>query len=226
MICSCEFCDLKTLFYASLKSDDLERYCSTRHETSIKAGESLIKQGDEIKDFIYLKEGLVKLYRKSDQGQIQIISFGKPFDFVSLLSVFSDEKYNYSVTALEDSIACMFNLDEIKKLIKTNGEFAMHLIRTQNRSSDRIILNTLNMLQKRLYGRVAAVLLYFADEIYKTDEYELPVSRKEVAQYIGMSIENVIRAISAFRKDKIIQVYGKNLSIINRNRLEQMRDFS
>lgn len=214
------------MFYASLNQEDLERFCSSRHEVALKAGAHLIRQNNEIKDFIYLKEGLVKLYRNSKQNHTQIISFGKPFDFVSLLSVFSDERYNYSVTALVDSVACVFDLGEIKKLIKTNGEFAMQLIQAQNRSSDRIIIDSLNMLQKRLYGRVATVLLYFADEIYKEDAYELPISRKELAQFIGMSIENVIRAISAFRKDKIIQVYGKNFAILDRNRLEQMRDFS
>ncbi|MCD6091595.1 MAG: Crp/Fnr family transcriptional regulator [Bacteroidales bacterium] len=192
----------------------------------MKTGDLLIKQGDTIKDFIYLKEGLVKLYRKSEQGQTQIISFGKPYDFVSLLSVFSDEKYNYSVSALEDSVACLFDLNEIKALIKSNGEFALHLIQTQNRASDRIIMNSLDLLQKRLYGRVANVLLYFSDEVYKSDEFELPISRKEMAQFIGMSIENVIRAISAFRKDKIIQVYGKDLSILDKKRLKQMNDFS
>lgn len=226
MICQCESCDLKTLFYASIGTEDLDKYCASRREIKLSAGENLIKQGDVIKDFIYLKEGLVKLYRDTDQGQTQIISFGKPYDFVSLLSVFSDNHYNYSVTAIEDSVACLFDLNEIKHLIQTNGAFALHLIQTQNRSSDRIIMNSLNLLQKRLYGRVATVILYFANEIYKSDEFELPVSRKEMAQYIGMSIENVIRAISAFRKDKIIQVYGKNLAILDRSRLESMRDHS
>ena len=145
---------------------------------------------------------------------------------VSLLSVFSDDHYNYSVTAIEDSVACLFDLNEIKHLIQTNGAFALHLIQIQNRSSDRIIINSLDLLQKRLYGRVATIILYFANEIYKSDEFEFPISRKEMAQYIGMSIENVIRAISAFRKDKIIQVYGKNLAILDRKRLESMRDHS
>jgi CRP/FNR family transcriptional regulator len=226
MLCQCEFCDLKTLFYSSIKSEELDHYCSSRREISLKAGDFLIKQGEPIKDFIYLKEGLVKLFRKSSQNQIQIISFGKPYDFVSLLSVFSDEKYNYSVSALTDSIACMFNLNEIKSLIQTNGAFALHLIQTQNRSSDRIIINTLDLLQKRLYGRVATVILYFSDEIYKTDEFEIPISRKEMAQFIGMSIENVIRAISEFRKDKIIQVYGKNISILDKQRLINFSEHS
>lgn len=226
MICQCESCDLKTIFYSSIGMEELDKYCASRREVNLKAGETLIKQGDTIKDFIYLKEGLVKLYRDTAFGQTQIISLGKPFDFVSLLSVFSDEKYNYSVTAIVDSVACLFDLNDVKKLIQTNGAFAMHLIQTQNRSSDRIIMNSLDLLQKRLYGRVASVLLYFANDIYKSEQFDLPISRKEMAQYIGMTIENVIRAISAFRKDKIIKVYGKSLEIIDRKRLEQMRDFS
>lgn len=56
------------------------------------------------------------------------------------------------------------------------------------------------------------MILYFANEIYKINEYKLSVSRKEMAQYNGMSIENVISAISAFHKDTIIQIYGKTLA--------------
>ncbi len=60
----------------------------------------------QIKDFVYLKSGLVKLYRSDSGGKEQIITIAKPFDYVSLLSVFSKDTYNYSVTALEDSVTC------------------------------------------------------------------------------------------------------------------------
>ena len=80
MICQCESCDLRTLFYSSIGIEDVDKYCASRREVNLSAGEDLIKQGDVIKDFIYLKEGLVKLYRDIDHGQTQIISFGRPYD--------------------------------------------------------------------------------------------------------------------------------------------------
>ena len=226
MICQCETCDLKMLFFNCISLDQIEEYCESRKETIYEEGDSIIIQGDQISEFLYLKEGLVKLYRANEQEDEQIISFGKPYDFVSILSVFSNMQYNYSVTALQKSVVCSFDLKQITELIQSNGTFALHLIQTLTKSSDRIILNSLNLLRKRLYGRVAYLLIYFAEDIFYNNEYDLPISRKEMAQYIGMSQENVIRALSALRKDGIIQVFGKSISIKDMERLSRMRNLS
>lgn len=226
MICQCESCDLKMLFFNCIGEDEVEHYCDSRKETSYQEGESIIIQDQPITEFLYLKEGLVKLFRTNEHGEEQIISFGKPYDFVSILSVFSNSNYNYSVTALRPSVICSFNLNQITDLIQSNGLFAMHLIQTLNKSSDRIILNTLSILQKRLYGRIAHTLLYFADDIFFNDEFELPISRKEICQYIGMTQENVIRALSSLRKDGIIKVYGKSITIVDKVRLKRMQELS
>jgi len=69
------------------------------------------------------------------------------------------------------------------------------------------------------------LLIYFS-EIFKSDSFDLPISRKEIAQLVGMSIENVIRAISDLRKDKIIKAYGKNIMIEDMSRLIQIRNHS
>lgn len=226
MICQCETCDLKMLFFNCIDSDQIEEYCESRKETTYEEGEAIIAQGERILDFLYLKEGLVKLFRTTENGEEQIISFGKPYDFVSILSVFSNTNYNYSVTALQKSVVCSFDLKQITDLIQSNGIFAHHLIQTLNKSSDRIIMNSLDLLQKRLYGRVAYLLIYFAEEIFKNESFDLPISRKEMAQFISMSQENVIRALSAIKKDGIIQVFGKSIQIIDMQRLQRMRDFS
>lgn len=220
MKCDCNECHLKTIFFSTISDDRVEEYCSSRKELHIKAKELVIRQGQPITEFIYLKEGLVKLYRETPAGS-QIISIGKPMDFVSLLSVFSDENYSYSVSALQDSVVCVLELDEIKKLILQNGPFAFSIIKTMNKATDRILFNYLDINQKRLFGRVASVLLEFA-KIAKSDSFELPISRKEIAQLVGMSIENVIRTISDLRKDNIIKVYGKNIEIVNRIKLVQV----
>ena len=222
MICQCETCDLKMLFFNCIDNNDIEQYCESRTETTYKEGEPIIKQGENISKFLYLKEGLVKLFRSTGEEEQQIISFGKPYDFVSILSVFSDSHYNYSVSALENSVVCSFDLKQISDLIQSNGTFALHLIQVLTKSSDRIIINSLNMLQKRLYGRIAYLLLYFSQEIYLDQQFDLPLSRKEMAQYIGMSQENVIRALSSLRKDGLIEVFGKSIKINDLKKLQRM----
>jgi CRP/FNR family transcriptional regulator len=200
--------------------------CSRKTEKAYKKGEIIIQEGDEIKDFIYLKSGLVKLYRKGAGEREQIICFAMPLDFVSLLSIFSEEKYNYSVTALLDSVTCSMNLNEVKALANQNGKFATGMMQKINKATDRIILDFLEVKQRRLFGRIAYILLYFSKEIFKNSTFDLPVSRKEIAEYIGMTVENVIRTLSDIRKDGIIKIYGPTIEIVDMKKLERISDLS
>jgi CRP/FNR family transcriptional regulator len=222
--CDCEKCDLKDLFFKSVDDDIIEMVCNTKEENSFKAGDEIIKAGAFIEDFIYLKSGLVKLFKPGGDQKGQIIMIAKPFDFVSLLSVFSDQQYNYSVTALEDSVTCNIKLDEIKKMIHSNGDFAMSIMKKMSRVSDMIILESLTIRKKNIHGRVAYILLFFADQIYESDYFELPLSRREIAEFIGKTTENVIRTLSEFRKDKIIKIFGKEIEIVDKEKLKQISD--
>jgi CRP/FNR family transcriptional regulator len=224
--CKCEGCELKTLFFENFNTKEIEAVCSYKIEKNYKKGEIIIKQGEPIEDFIYLKSGLVKLFKTNSLEQDQIICFAAPLDFVSLLSVFSNTTYQYSVTAIEDSTACSMQLSKINKTINENGHFARSIIEKMSETTDKILRTTLEIRQRRLYGRVAYMLLYFADEIYKSNEFELPVSRKEIAEFIGMTLENVIRTLSELRKDNILKIYGKEILITDRAKLEKLRDFS
>jgi len=227
MICNCDDCHIKTIFFKSLrKSEELEKYCNAKTEISIPAGKRFIKQGEKIKRFKYLQKGLIKLHRKNDSGAEQIISFGKPMDFVSVQNVFSKNKYSYSVTALEDSIVCVFDLSTILDLIESNGVFAQRIIETTNKASNRILSNSLDMISKSMYGKVASVILFFQEKVYFTYGFDLPVSRKEIAQYTGLSIETVIRVISEFRRDGLIKVYGKRIEIIDKEGLVSIFEHS
>lgn len=222
--CDCEKCDLKDLFYKSVDDDVIELLCNTKVENSFKSGDVIIEEGTPIESFIYLKSGLVKLFKPGHDEKGQIIMIAKPFDFVSLLSVFSDSTYNYSVTALEDSVTCNIKLDDIKKMIRTNGDFAMSIMKKMSKVTDTIILESLTIRKKNIHGRVAYILLFFAEQIYESDYFELPLSRKEIAEFIGKTTENVIRTLSEFRKDGIIKIFGKNIEIIEKEKLQKISE--
>lgn len=223
--CDCEKCDLKDLFYTSVKDDVIEIVCESKVEHRFIRGDVIIEAGTPIESFIYLKSGLVKLFKPGEDNRGQIIMIAKPFDFVSLLSVFSDTHYNYSVTALEDSVTCNIKLEDIKKMIRSNGDFAMSIMKKMSSVSDMIILESLTLRQKNMHGRVAYILLFFAQQIYESDYFELPLSRKEIAEFIGKTTENVIRTLSEFRKDGIIKIFGKSIEIIDKDKLQRISEF-
>ena len=206
--------------FSYLDDPTIEELCNNKEEQSFRKGEIINHEGERIINFKYLKSGLVKLYRRTSNGEEQVITITRPFEFVSNMSIFSEERYQYSVSALEDSVVCMVKLDFIKELFLKNGGFAMGLLTKISRINDKIISQTLDIRQKNLIGRVAFVLLYFTKEIYNSRVFDLPVSRKEIADYIGMSTANVIRTLSDFKREGIIRVFGKTIEVVNVDKLE------
>jgi CRP/FNR family transcriptional regulator len=209
----------------NLIGDDLDIVCTGKVERDYQQGESIIKEGTQINDFTYLKSGLVKLYRSDQNGKEQIISIAKPMDYVSLLSVFSNKNYNYSVTALENSTTCNLKMTDVKKLVNNNGKLALNLLSKMSRVADKVILDSLEIRVKHLRGRVAFLLIYFAEEVYLSEEFDLPLTRKEMAEFVGMTTENVIRTLSEFRKDGILKIYGKTIQIANMDSLKSISEF-
>lgn len=220
--CNCFDCILRSLLFKHLSSNEMSDMCYSKGEKNFKKGEVIIEEGNNIESFIYLKTGLVKLYKRSETLKDQIISIAKPYDFISLLSVFSNTNYNFSVSALEDSTICVVDLHLIKELIRKNGNFALDILEKMNVASDSIIKSYLERNRKNLRGRIAYILLYFSNDVYKKDKFEIPVSRKEIAELIEMTTENVIRVMSEFRKDKIIQINGKEVTILNKEMLQKI----
>ncbi len=218
--CGCFSCELRELMFSSLDETDIQRVCKSKVERSFTKGEIIHTEGDPIQDFKYLKIGLVKLFKPSGDGDEQIITITRPYEFVSNTSIFHEGRYRYSMAALEDSVVCSIGIDLIKELVLTNGRFALNLISSISRTAENIISLGLEIRKRNLAGRVAFVLLYFSKEIYNSRIFELPVSRKEIADLIGMSSANVIRTFSEFRRDGTIRANGRTIEITEIAKLE------
>ncbi len=67
--CSCDNCELKELFVDSLEDDHVEAVCSSKKEKEYSSGELIIKERTQIREFTYLKSGLVKLFKSDSVGE-------------------------------------------------------------------------------------------------------------------------------------------------------------
>lgn len=218
--CNCLSCELRNLVFTNLEEEDVKRVCESKEEFSYAKGEIIHSEGDPIHYFKYLRTGLVKLFKLTPEGEEQIITITRPFEFVSNTNIFHEDTYRYSLSALEDSVVCCIRIEYIKELILRNGKFALNLISALSRTAEGIISLGLEIRKRNLAGRTAYVLLYFSNEIYHSRIFELPVSRKEIADLISMSSANVIRTFSEFRRDGIIRANGRTIEITDMNKLD------
>ena len=221
----CTECAFRSLLFDKLEFEELEKMNLSKAEIKYAKGEDILLEGDRIKDFVYLKKGLVKLSKKTENQKDHIISFAKPKTFIGFLTVFSHDTYQYTLSALEESTLCFIDIDVVKNIIKENGTFALDVLSKISEVSDEIISRRVNICSKQLRGRIAYLLITFSKEIYYNTSFELPLTRKEFGELIDMSTENVIRILSEFRRDGLINIDGSNIEITNFDSLDKISRF-
>lgn len=222
---ACNKCAFRSLLFDNLSEEELLALDAHKVEKKYYKKENIVEQGQSIKEFLYLKEGLIKLVKKDGMEKEHIISIAKPLNFIGFLSVFSNDKYQYSLSALEDSVMCFIDLPVIKETVRNNGEFALEVLEKISKISDDIIQFRMMIDRRQLRGRIAYILVMFAKQVYFKSKFHLPLSRKEIAELIDMSTENVIRILSEFRKDNIIRIDGSSIEILNIGQLERICRF-
>lgn len=222
--CKCENCIMRGLITSYVPEEDNNVLCRIKKQKSFKKGEIIVKQGEPIIDFFYIKSGIVKLSATTESQRTHIISIAKPHDYISLLTVFHGKHYAYTMTALEYTEICIFPLNLIIDMAMRYGNLAIGLLKKSSKTSDDIIGRFVQNNSRNLRGRIALTLLEFSRDIYKSKIFELPISRKEIAELIGMTTENVIRILSEFRKEEIIRIEGKEIEILDFDRLQMISD--
>lgn len=218
-ISSCKSCAYLYLLFDGLSDEEYTLLNHQRHEYKYDRGEIIRKEGEIVKSFLYVRDGLVKLYKTDSNGKDHIISINKPGDFINLLSIFSSLKNNFSISALEETQVCEVELSVLTKLIRENGNFALRILNRISKISDEIIESNFQINKKQVSGRIAFILVFFADKIYHSRTFKLPLTRREIGQLISMTTENVIRTLSEFNKDGIIRIDNKTITILEYDRL-------
>jgi CRP/FNR family transcriptional regulator, polysaccharide utilization system transcription regulator len=178
-----------------------------------KKNEILIRQDLPISQLVYIKSGLVKIYKESSAEKIHILKIANEGNFIGILSVFSGNQYHYSASALEECDIVYTDIKIIKGIIAANGNYALHLMKLISDNGLMIFEKLISITQKQIPGRVAESLLYFSQVIYKNDSFYLPFTRQDFADLIGATKETISRTLAEFKNDRLIEIEDKKVTI-------------
>lgn len=217
---NCSECLFQSLFFEKLSPNQLTLIEENHNARLYKKGEIVCAQGELVDNFMFLRSGLIKLYSTDEAGNVRIISLAKPLDCLGLMSVFSNKTYLYSISAIEDSLVCFVPVSVLRSIIADNGAFALCFLEKISSVNDMVLQTRIELSQKQLRGKIAHSLLYFSQIVYNSQSFELPVSRKEIGELIDVRTENVIRVLSEFRNEDIINTDGKQITIKNIEKLK------
>jgi CRP/FNR family transcriptional regulator len=218
----CKTCVNRSCAIAELSESELELLSENITEAHFKPGEQLFKEDTLNAHIIYIKEGLVKVHMQVTDDKDCILKIAPAPAYLGLTTIFGDSINHFSATALEATTACFIDYSTFKHLIHSNGRFAYEIIADLSRDELRNCNRFVNRMHKQVPGRLAGALIYFAQKVYKKDTFELPLTRSELAEYIGASRESVTRQLTLLKEDGIIDLRKNHITILNLKSLEKI----
>ncbi len=189
-----------------------------------KRGDIVYHEGHRGNGVYCVNKGIIKLYKTGIDGKEQIIRFAKPGDLIGFRSILSQEISCTTAKVIEDAILCFIPAKLFIQLAKENSEFSMHLIRLSCKELGEANKYILDLAQKNLRERVAEILLLLV-ETFELDEnnfIKVTLSREELANIVGTATESVIRQLSELKKEKIIDLKGRKIQILEIKKLQKI----
>ncbi len=203
-----------------LNSQELELLDSKMVEVSYRKGEIICKQGAPATQLMIVREGLVKIYMESNTGENLVLHIMPEMNIIGLSSLFEgNNTYQFSAQAYLDTRIQVVDTATFKQLIRSNSSFSLKVIGLLAEYNTVISGRFYCLTQKQTYGRFADVLLCLANRIYKQQKFPLHLSRKELAEIAGMSVESVARILTRFKEEQLIELECKHLNILDYNRM-------
>jgi len=219
---SCLRCPYKWKYLNLLEDEDINSIQNSCTIINFKKGETICKQGTDATHALYLAKGKVKLYIEGKKNLI--LKLIKAGEYIDLQTLFGDKTYKYSVAAMEDTMVCMINSEILQDLAKKNSDYLFELTKTISDSGNYVYKKISDISRKQLRGRLADSLLYLRREIFNSDEFDMGMTRKELAELSSMSMENAVRILSELKKDNIISIEGKRIKILQLDILKKLSD--
>jgi len=182
-----------------------------------KRGTVLYHEGTRINGFYCINKGIVKLYKTGVEGKDQIIKFAKKEDIIGYRSILSNELACTTAKVIEDSTLCYIPSDVLINLVRNNQKFSMELIQLACKELGDANNFLTDIAQKTVRERLAEILVILKQDFELDNEGTLQISltREELANMVGTATESVIRLLSEFKSDKLIDINGRKIKILN-----------
>ena len=216
------FCDIQAPCFQSLSPEETELVKAGKTQVLFRKGDNLTKQGAFASYVLFVVKGLARQYVEGDLNKTYNLKIIRPGEFVGLSAVFNNNVFSYSSVAITDCQAFLIEKEAISHLVQQNGLFAFNIIRnycTQNAQLFEVIKE---LLFKQMNGRLAATLLYLDEIRHSAPEVISLLSRREIADFAGISPENTVKLLKTFEKEALIRLQEKDIIMLNREALAEI----
>src|SRR5690606_10148656 len=204
-----------------LSAEDFERYRSATETVTYHKGEILFDEQELPKSVFYLHEGTAKLSKQGAYGKEQILRFIKDGDIIGYRSLLCGVNFQAKAEAMTDVEATKIPADLFMHLLEHDSKMSFVMLQKiafeLGESSNTVTF----LAQKTVRERLAEILLLLEQKLGTDPEgfIRISLTREEIANLIGTATESAIRLISEFKQDSLIETEGRNIRILNHEKL-------
>lgn len=214
---SCISCDNKNcLIKSNLDNIPNPAFIENKKTLKCKKGQQFIMEAAPVNGLFFILKGTVKVFRTGINGREQIVRFAKEGEIIGHRGFGTEEYYSIGAIALQDVILCYFSKDDLQEALLENPKFAYDMMLFYANELNRSENKVKSISQMTVRERVIDTLLYIHRKFGDLRGFlNLPLSRKEYADYAGTTEEQVIRIFSLLKKEGLISAKGKKIGINN-----------
>src|SRR5690554_5433495 len=198
---------------------NFEKTCSI-----YKKGSVIYREGSRLTGFFCVTRGILKIIKTGIDGKEQIIRFAKKGEIIAYRSLLSQELACTTAKVIEEAVLCHIPYQTLLFLIKSNWQFSHHMLQIVCRELREANDYITDIAQKTVRERLAEVLLLLKENFELDNENTLQISltREELANMVGTATESVIRLLSEFKQDNLIEIHGRKIRLLNIPKLIQV----
>lgn len=220
----CAECSIRRLSVcAALDRAELRELAHLGRHIRFGAGETVFAQEEMTTSFYNLLEGVMRLYKLLPDGRRQIIGFALPGDFLGLAA---SSRHNFSADAIGPVALCQFSRTAFSRFSEDKPDLLRRIneqaVRELSQAQDHIVL----LGRRSAEEKVATFLLGWrermADVSGSSQTVPLPMSRQDIADYLGLTIETVSRTFTRFERDGVINIIHGGIRILDSARAEAL----
>lgn len=207
--------------FSGLNSLDIERVSRLVIRRKFRKGQRIISEGQILDGFYIVISGQIKVYKLSPDGKEQILHIVTAGDTFAEVAAFAGRHSPANASAIIDSEVFFLFTDDLIRLIKDNPRLSLNMLASMSKYLRHMVSVIDELSLKEVSARLAKYLIDLSISS-NGKEVILPISKKELSARLGTVSEVLSRNLSKLQSKNIIKVTGKNISIRNRDRLEQI----
>lgn len=213
--------------FRRLGQEDLARLAKVTLLRAWRKGETLFEEGDPSDLFLVVTTGRIKVFKVTPDGRHLILEIFGPGDPVGAVAVYEERPYPATAIVLEAAEAVAIPRRDFFALLDSHPTLVRGLLLALTRRLVELTLRLSELTGGRVESRIARLFLKLAENLGEPTEeggvfIPLPLSRQELADLIGTTIETAIRVMSRWGKEGVVATGPDGFTILDRDALEEL----